>query len=839
MILIETQKEEFSKLKDIRIFGKEDNTESYNGNLLVLGLGGLGSRVVCDLKGMLMDSIKPEDNINFMMIDSDIPAMEATINDSMEGVGLNAMEVVSIYRPNLDNILADGIDKNPVHPNLAKWMKSDFPNIKISTEGAKGNRQIGRLMFSNAYEDMRIMLFERIEEIYEKSGDAGMDVIIVSSVAGGTGSGILADVTYNIKAFARSKKWSSFRVGGCLLMPDILFANKSIYENEELRTLLLANGCATLKEVDYLMRVANRGEGYVFESTTHRLSMKENIFDACILVSGKKDEQGYIPEHIICSDVAYFLRKLATNKYIGIPDEDGNRRLLRDVYFEKDSQGLFKVVNESDYRIPIREIENICEYTMFERAYNKLFEKPEAAPILKDLEDMLSEIREFSEGKPGDDIKLNINGLIKPAQFEKPGYKLIKKGQDDLRTMLPRQLSRLEQEVPIIVKSIKNKLCATLDEYIARYMKKYGPFITMDIIGAAGVGGIETDKGIIAELARLEKLQKEYRPSNEFSRTVESILDIVAKRFFTMPAKKRETEDGYYEYCMKDALAKERALIIDGMDSQDVFGDAIRLLRQRAEHINDVFTPFCDDLKNAVEELTNDGKKVVSYLLTNAERHEFLPSDYITEERINELRDGIIALMVEHENDIDASRPVPVKAEMERVYKNILMGVGVYAPEKLIAVAFAAKKPSLQDTNVMFVSPANEKRDEIMSKAARAFVEAAKVKTQKKKLCTLKEGAEESVVNRKYISLPEAMPYFSKAITNLLVEEYGENPDSITKNVGELELSVDDLFMEVPLSMLECANDMQQAYNSVSTGEYCGLHTDEVTRDMRNYPNIA
>ena len=37
---------------------------------------------------------------------------------------------------------------------------------------------------------MRILLFERIEEIYKKSGK--LDVIIVSSVCGGTGSGILA-----------------------------------------------------------------------------------------------------------------------------------------------------------------------------------------------------------------------------------------------------------------------------------------------------------------------------------------------------------------------------------------------------------------------------------------------------------------------------------------------------------------------------------------------------------------------------------------------------------------------------------------------------------------------
>ena len=41
MILIDTQKEEFTKLKDIRIFEKMDNEQRYNGDLLVIGLGGI------------------------------------------------------------------------------------------------------------------------------------------------------------------------------------------------------------------------------------------------------------------------------------------------------------------------------------------------------------------------------------------------------------------------------------------------------------------------------------------------------------------------------------------------------------------------------------------------------------------------------------------------------------------------------------------------------------------------------------------------------------------------------------------------------------------------------
>ena len=101
MILLDTQKEEFAKLKDIRIFGNDDQSEKINGDLLVIGLGGVGGAVVTAMKGMLRNKITPEDNINYLLIDSDIPTMEETIKNSRDGLGLNALEVMSIYRPNL------------------------------------------------------------------------------------------------------------------------------------------------------------------------------------------------------------------------------------------------------------------------------------------------------------------------------------------------------------------------------------------------------------------------------------------------------------------------------------------------------------------------------------------------------------------------------------------------------------------------------------------------------------------------------------------------------------------------------------------------------------------
>ena len=132
--------------------------------------------------------------------------------DLANGRALLNSEIISIYRENLQDILINGNEQGMVQNSIAKWMSKDFPKINIGTEGAKGNRQIGRLMFSNAYEDIRFLLFEKLEEYYADSDSRGLDVIFVTGLGGGTGSGILADVAYNVRAYAKMKKWDNVRL---------------------------------------------------------------------------------------------------------------------------------------------------------------------------------------------------------------------------------------------------------------------------------------------------------------------------------------------------------------------------------------------------------------------------------------------------------------------------------------------------------------------------------------------------------------------------------------------------------------------------------------------------
>ena len=539
--------------------------------------------------------------------------------------------------------------------------------------------------------------------------------------------------------------------------------------------------------------------------------------------------------------MAYFLTKLASVKHVGQGGDGEKGKLLRDVFFDMDDRGYYKIINESDYKIPIKQIENICEYEIFAEAYKKLHELSEDDPQAKESrQKVFGELDAFLTGKPGDEIKLSVNGIIPIKQFEKPVYKMIKKNQDGLRENMGRQLTSMKDRIPIMIKSLKNHVLDTLNAELEWFMQKKGPYAVMDIIGCGGIGSSEKDRGMIADIDRLSGLMKQYQPTGEYSRIIESIKDIVAKRFFTFPSAKRETENGYYDACIKECLTLQRNMLIEGMSDQDMFGDITRFLRAKAERLEELYAQFNEDLKNAVEDLAANGKRITGFLLKDAKQQEYLPSDYITQDRVDELYKGIVKLLADNESNIDNGRIVPVKQEMERVYKNILIGVGMYAPEKMISVAFADKRPTLAELNMMIVSPTNETRAEIMDRAAKAFVEGASEKTAKKKLCILKPGFKVNITNHKYISLPAIMPFFSEAVTRLLTAPpYKEDRNNISLNTGDVAISVDDMYIGVPLSMMACIDDMRKAYEVVPDS-YLGLHIDEVNKDMKTeFPGVA
>ena len=171
---------------------------------------------------------------------------------------------------------------------------------------------------------------------------------------------------------------------------------------------------------------------------------------------------------------------------------------------------IIKVVSEADYKIPIREIENICESDLFNKAYKRLFVSPFDNPQIEtDIKDALKELDAFLHAEPGDEINLSVNGLIQFGQFTKPTYKMIKKHTDGLREHMGEKLDNMDKELPVMIKSIKNKLWNSLDAVIARYIEKCGPYAAIDIIGAPTAGVADSTRGMMAEVKKLQRASQQ------------------------------------------------------------------------------------------------------------------------------------------------------------------------------------------------------------------------------------------------------------------------------------------------------------------------------------------
>ncbi len=831
MILIDTQKKEFNRLKEIRILEKGESEVGFNGNILIIGLGGVGIEAARSLKGMLAGNTIPADNIDYLVFDSDIPFMEQIIEDSRDSVGFNATEVISVYRKTLDDLLIKPDTREYAFSDLAKWMDPEMPELNIGINGAAGNRQVGRLMFSNAYEEVRALLFNKIDSMYMKSTDSEgvgrLDFLIISGVAGGTGSGMIIDLAYNIRAYCKAKKMENVRLGSVLLMPDVLYADKAIANDRNKIDLLNANGLATLKEITYYMSLKDKDEMYTFESTRHKITIKENVFDSCMLISGRKDDQGYVPAGIIYSDTAYFMLKLVSRKAIGEQREDGTRELIRDIFFRPNENGPFKIISETDYRIPIREIENISEYEVFKLAYKKLGDSALEKPGIKErIEGIMGEFRDFINSPAGEEIKFKASFLINTNSYTKPVYKAIKKNIDTLQRDIEADLNKLRLNILAVQRDIKLRFMNAIEDLVNFSMKEYGPFATMKLIGAKGYQGIEEDTGLVKEIKALEQAAANYHPSREYERIIQSIKDICAKRFFAFPSAKRETENGYFDACIKNALSIEKTILMDAINAEDIYGDTIRWLIRLSDRYNDIYDPFCNELYDSVDDLAAMGKRTLGYMMKEARQSELFPVDYITDDRVEDMRKSLVRLFVDNEANIENDRSVSVKEEMERMYKNLFAGIGVYGPEKFIYNAFSDEKPRLQELTALFVSAENEKRDRCLYRAAKAFVQGTYEKVGRKKLCMTEHDLNKHYRCEKYISLPDMMPHFSEQIKGILVKEpYNINERLITMNTGETAISSDEIVFDVPYTVLNCADEMLESY--VQTDAYKGLHIDQ------------
>ena len=207
--------------KDITV---KNNTEQLISNYvptLFIGLGGTGKDVLMRLRKKLFDKDpRPRPYLRYLMLDTDkenwCPA-----GCSMEDYAVvrpEEHEKVGCQISEQKFFLAFDLLEKQNDPRFVTWLKPQLRDEgpKAVANGAGTQRQFGRMAFMLNYKEIRKKIESKLLDMLAELGrlPAGaldgatiqpstVEVVIVTSIAGGTGAGMFLDVCYLVKDILR------------------------------------------------------------------------------------------------------------------------------------------------------------------------------------------------------------------------------------------------------------------------------------------------------------------------------------------------------------------------------------------------------------------------------------------------------------------------------------------------------------------------------------------------------------------------------------------------------------------------------------------------------------
>ncbi|MCB5252846.1 MAG: tubulin-like doman-containing protein [Candidatus Cloacimonadaceae bacterium] len=229
---------------------------------LFIGLGGSGKEVLMRLRRKFYGANENKygyDFIRYLWIDTDT-AGTPICDENWEVIGENIRfgvrnSIDEVFNASIDrDTLSSFYEKINAFPHIRHWFPAEALKplgYEALLYGAKGIRPLGRLAFSWHSSDILLTLEQNISKLdrqFDVSGvelDNEIDVYIVGSLAGGTGSGMFLELAKLLKS-----NWPSNSVYGIFFLSD-MFAEKGDNEYRD------ANCYAALQELDFYQTAAN------------------------------------------------------------------------------------------------------------------------------------------------------------------------------------------------------------------------------------------------------------------------------------------------------------------------------------------------------------------------------------------------------------------------------------------------------------------------------------------------------------------------------------------------------------------------------------------------------
>ncbi|MDR2454850.1 MAG: tubulin-like doman-containing protein [Bifidobacteriaceae bacterium] len=216
---------------------------------LVVGLGGAGSDVIARVAKMAAGH--EGESIEFVAFDTDANEMQRIQRESPR---------IHLIQTSTSSLTVGEYLDIDTHARDTWFPVNGTLNRKVITEGAGQIRAVSRLALNTAHRTGKLEpLHNAIRELYRLSPERlqqPLRVVVVSSLCGGTGSGILLPMALYINRYIKRELPGIKTITrGFFLLPEVFYSDvKGDAERRNLR----ANSYATLRELDAFMM---RGEG--------------------------------------------------------------------------------------------------------------------------------------------------------------------------------------------------------------------------------------------------------------------------------------------------------------------------------------------------------------------------------------------------------------------------------------------------------------------------------------------------------------------------------------------------------------------------------------------------
>lgn len=214
---------------------------------IIIGAGGIGSSICARVAEMMPANAPDRRQTRFVIMDTDVNTIREVQRKGFRGTAIC-----------LSNNMTVGKCRGLMKDQIADWYpEGETFNKKSMTEGAGQQRAISRLALEYSLREGKLRPLHRVindlHEISLQHSDQPITFYIISSLAGGTGSGIVLPLSLYLNRYVVQKQGDALSsCKGFFLLSNVLEENvDSALEVQSLD----ANSYAALKELSAFMQI--------------------------------------------------------------------------------------------------------------------------------------------------------------------------------------------------------------------------------------------------------------------------------------------------------------------------------------------------------------------------------------------------------------------------------------------------------------------------------------------------------------------------------------------------------------------------------------------------------